>query len=146
MRIAAALLSLLCIFGSASAENLTGVDNPARAKMNYMLNCQGCHGPQGAGSADGAVPTMQNYVGNFLSIEGGREFLVRVPGSANAALDNKALAELLNWMLPTLSPGQMPEIFSPYLPEEVGRLRAEPLRDVGGARAVLVAQIEQDSS
>jgi mono/diheme cytochrome c family protein len=146
MRTVVVLLSLLCTSGSASAENLSGVDNPARARVNYMLNCQGCHGPEGAGSIDGAVPTMQDYVGNFLKIGGGREYLVRVPGSANAALDDEALAELLNWMLPTLSPGQMPENFKPYLPEEIGRLRAKPLHDVSGARAVLVAQIEQDSS
>ena len=146
MRITVALLSLVCTNGSVSAESLAGVDNPARARVNYMLNCQGCHGPEGAGSIDGAVPTMQDYVGNFLGIAGGREFLVRVPGSANAALNDAALAELLNWMLPTLSAKQMPENFEPFLPEEVGRLRAVPLQDVSGMRAVLVAQIERESS
>ena len=88
----------------ADSSTLPGVENANRAKVNYMLNCQGCHGPDGAGTADGSVPTMKNFLGNFLAVEGGREFLIRVPGSANAALTDGNLAEVLNWMLPRISP------------------------------------------
>lgn len=115
-----------------------GVDNPQRARINYMLNCQGCHGPQGTGTADGAVPTMKDFVGNFLLVDGGRDFLVRVPGSANAALSDTALAELLNWMLYEISPGQIPEDFEPYATEEVAAMRKRPIEDVAVERARLI--------
>lgn len=118
--------------------DLAGVHNPARARINYMLNCQGCHGAAGAGTADGAVPTMQGHLANFLKVAGGREFLVRVPGSANAAMSDAHLAEVLNWMLFTMSAAQMPEKFLPYDAAEVGTLRAQPLQDVIGERDKLV--------
>lgn len=85
---------------------------------------------------------MLNYVGYFLGVPGGREFLVQVPGSANAALNDAQLAELLNWMLPTLSAEQIPADFVPYNTSEVGELRRSPEVDVAGRRAVLVDNIE----
>ena len=113
-----------------------------RARLNYMLNCQGCHLPDGAGVED-AVPRMNGFVGNFLHVPGGREFLVRVPGSANAALDDAALAELLNWILMTMSPAELPSSWVPYTANEVGALRAVPLREVEQVRARLVQSIGQ---
>ena len=90
------LLALTLLLASPiSAEDFPGVDNADRARVNYMLNCQGCHGPDGAGTEDGVVPVMKNFVGHFLQTQAGREFLVRVPGSANAALSHGELAEVL---------------------------------------------------
>ena len=82
------------VFGTyaAQATPLPGVEDAGRAQINYMLNCQGCHRPDGSGTADNAVPEMKNFVGNFLKVAGGRAFLVQVPGSANAALDDTQLA------------------------------------------------------
>ncbi len=133
---------LMCV--SAHGDALPGVENAARAQVNYMLNCQGCHGADGVGTADGAVPVMKDFVGNFLSVSGGRAFLVRVPGSANAALSDQHLAEVLNWMLPNISPQQIPEDFTPYSAAEVAALRREPLADVEGERARLVARMQPD--
>jgi mono/diheme cytochrome c family protein len=135
---------LMCV--GAHGDTLPGVENPARAQVNYMLNCQGCHGADGVGTADGAVPVMKDFVGNFLSVSGGRAFLVRVPGSANAALSDQQLAEVLNWMLPNISPRQIPADFTPYSAAEVAALRRQPLADVEGERARLVARMEQDQS
>ena len=116
--------------------------NSERARLNYMLNCQGCHLPDGAGVGD-AVPRMNGFVGNFLHVPGGREFLVRVPGSANAALDDASLAELLNWILLTMSPDELPSSWVPFTAAEVGELRSAPLREVETVRARLVQSIEQ---
>ncbi len=126
---------------SADTE-LAGVAHPARARVDYMLNCQGCHGPDGVGTDDGVVPAMKNFVGKFLAVPGGREFLVQVPGSANAALTDERLAEVLNWMLPNISPREIPADFSPYTSAEVASLRQTPLADVEGVRAKLVADME----
>ena len=121
------------------AGELPGVENENRARINYMLNCQGCHGAHGAGTVDGAVPTMKDFLANFLTIEGGRAFLVRVPGSANAPLPDTELAEVLNWMLLTMSPAQVPADFRPYAGDEVALWRSQPLQDVLGEREKLMA-------
>ena len=113
--------------------------NADRARINYMLNCQGCHLPGGEGVGD--IPQMKNFVGNFLKVPGGRAFLVQVPGSANAALNDAALAELLNWMLAEISAAQLPEDFKPYTAAEVGNYRAAPLSDVNAARIPLIQKI-----
>ena len=134
---------LLAIFATPlSGLEQPGVENPERARVNYMLNCQGCHGPQGAGAADGAVPMMENFVGKFLTVEGGRAFLVQVPGSANSALSDGQLAEVLNWMLPNFSPADIPAEFTPYTAAEVAGLRKYPLVDVVGERSRLIVQME----
>jgi len=140
MRAWIGLLSMMMVAG-VYAQGLPGVENSARARVNYMLNCQGCHGAEGTGTHDGAVPTMKDFVGRFLTVEDGREFLVRVPGSANAALGDAALAELLNWMLPQISPAQMPPDFQPYTAAEVGGLRSNPLDDVEAERARLISRM-----
>jgi len=143
---------LLVWNGAASAQTIEsrvimqGVDNPARARVNYMLNCQGCHGSDGRGTADGAVPIMKDFVGKYLGVEGGRAFLVQVPGSANAALDDTALAEVLNWMLYTVSPNEIPRSFLPYTSSEVKALRIKPLDEVDQHRANLIAAMDKNSA
>ncbi len=86
---------------------------------------------------------MNGFVGNFLHVPGGREFLVRVPGSANAALDDASLAELLNWILITMSPTELPSSWMPFTAGEVRELRSAPLREVEKVRAQLVRSIER---
>ena len=137
------LVLLLLIDPPANADDLPGVDDAARARSHYMLNCQGCHGHDGAGNHIGEVPRMRNFVGNFLRIPGGREYLVRVPGSANAALTDAELAELLNWLLPTLSAAQLPPDFVPYSAQEVARLRRQPADDVLSWRSRLIVQMQR---
>jgi len=138
---AAAALWLVWWLTLAFAEPATAQESAsaAQARVDYMLNCQGCHLPEGEGAGD--VPRMKDFVGNFLKVPGGREFLVRVPGSANAALDDARLATLMNWMLLEISREQLPADFQPYTADEVGRYRAEPLREVLETRAELLQQL-----
>ena len=138
-------LFLACVLFATEgyAQTHQAVAQQSQAQFNYMLNCQGCHGPHGEGTADAAVPAMQNFVGHFLRVEGGRQFLVRVPGTANAALDNEQLAQLLNWMLVTMSSAQLPEIFAPYSSDEVAEYRSHPIVDVARHRAKLIASLEE---
>ena len=121
-----------------------GVDNPQRTRVDYMLNCQGCHGADGSGTADGSVPTMKNFVGKFLSVPGGREFIARVPGVANAALADEPLADLLNWVLVTQSNAEIPDGFQAYTPDEIAQLRQLSLQDVLEERALLVSKMPAD--
>ena len=43
-------------------------------------------------------------MGTFLTVPGGREYLVRVPGSAQSPLSDAELARVLNWMIRAFGP------------------------------------------
>lgn len=135
-------LVLLTSSATFAGDSIAGVANGDRARINYMLNCQGCHGPEGSGMTDGTVPNMSGFVGRFLQVPGGREFLVRVPGSANAALNDAALAEVLNWILGTMSAGELPAAFVPYSADEVGALRKSPLTEIVQHRQELLSAMQ----
>lgn len=130
----AGLFALLLWAGAAP-----GADDGA-ARQNYMLNCQGCHLPDGSGSA-GSVPKMNDFVGYFLHVPGGREFIVQVPGVTSAPLSDQDLAEVMNWLLLSFSGAQLPQPFEPYSAAEISRLRQEPLLDVHQRRRELLALI-----
>lgn len=132
MRPAVLLLLLLAASSGWATE-------PAEA--DYMLNCQGCHLPDGSGFPARQVPDLRNQMGRFLSVPGGREFLVQVPGSAQTALNDADLARLLNWMLLRFSAAQLPANFQPYTAAEVGALRKQPLARVSEVRSELLERI-----
>lgn len=113
-------------------------------RVNYMLNCQGCHLPDGRGMP-GTVPNMKGFVGNFLTVPGGREYLARVPGVANSTLDDEDLAALMNWLIPEMGPS-VPGGFKPYTAQEIGKLRKMRLQDVNSERAALLEGMTGDRS
>ena len=128
---------------AAKPEVVPGVANENRARINYMLNCQGCHGPTAEGNDAADIPRMKDFVGSFFRVAGGREFLVQVPGSSSAAVDDAELAELLNWMIPYFSKNELPGNYAPYTVSEVSRLRRIPEEDVAGKRRSLVEAINK---
>jgi len=111
-----------------------------RAHVNYMLHCQGCHLPQAEGFA-GKVPAIRDFAGYFLHSETGREFLIRVPGVSQSALDDEQIAELMNWLLLRFSAGQLPQPYVPFSADEVAALRHNPERDPAGARQRILAEL-----
>jgi mono/diheme cytochrome c family protein len=122
-----------------------GAASPSRAEppeILYMLQCRGCHLPDGAGTP-GVVPPFAGQVGRFLTVPGGREFLVRVPGSAQSPLSDAELAEVLNWIVRRFGPDEVARSFAPYTAEEVAHVRRPPLTDVDSVRRALVAEIER---
>lgn len=130
----------LVLTTAAAAEEPAGVVSAQRAKMNWMLNCQGCHKSDATG-AEGGVPAMAHEVARFLSVDGGREFLTRVPGVTNAGLDNAQLAELLNWTLATFDSEHVPADFEPFTSEEIAAGRAHPLvSDAARMREALIGK------
>lgn len=123
-----------------------GVANAGRAWQHWTLNCQGCHRPDGSGSAATAPPLKDN-VARFLSVPGGREYLGRVPGVATSALSDADLSEVMNWMLWRFDAADMPKDFEPYTAAEVGRLRKRPLRlDAAPMRRELLQEAERRSA
>ena len=114
---------------------------PSRAKFNYQLFCQGCHGPDGAGRK--GVPRIQAEVGVFLKSQAGREYLIQVPGAANAPLSDAELAEVTNWALTQFAGDSLPQPWRQYTEEEVTDYRKQPLMEVLQYREQLLAEIQQ---
>lgn len=150
-RIANAAGSLLAAFAFAlpasAADRIVPADPLAReagvtvipildSVQDYSRNCQGCHGHTGISVAE--VPDLKNRVGYFVHTPEGRRFLVQVPGVALSMLDDRRLADLLNWMLRTYSAPQLPPGFRPYNEQEVARWRQSPLKKVLPVREEVV--------
>ena len=146
MRLSAAILCMTLGLSAAAGDPSTsalaaaGID-PTETRLNYMLNCQGCHAADGRGLND--IPAMADSVGTFLRVDGGRAYLVQVPGSTNSPLSNQDLADVLNWILLTMSAEQLPRPFTPYSAKKVGGFRAQPLIDAAATRALLLRQLAQ---
>ncbi len=128
---------------SGSAASVPGVSNEALAHQHYMLQCQGCHRPDGTGTL-ATAPPMTGIVARFLEVPGGREYLARVPGVATAALTDAQLAELLNWTLYRFDAAHVPAGFKPYTASEMGALRRRPLRtEAKAVRAALMTELDR---
>ena len=84
---------------------------------------------------------MKGQVGHFLATEAGRDYLVRVPGSATSALADTELAEVLNWILVSMGGDSVDQDFAPYSASEVSTLRVKPLNEVVNYRAHLLQEI-----
>jgi hypothetical protein len=125
--LAAANLSMPARAADAAEAAPAGVDDAQRAWQHWTLNCQGCHRPDGTGSA-ATAPSLKGTVARFLSVPGGREYLGRVPGVATSPLSNADLSEVMNWMLWSFDKEHIPAAFRPYTAAEIGQLRAAPLR------------------
>ena len=119
--------------GAALGFAATAAATPGPAE-DYLLHCSGCHQQSGAG-VPGVVPTLSGLA-PFLATSEGRAYLVRVPGVAQAALDDERLAALLNWVLREMS-GTAPD--PAYDAREVHALRADPLRDAPAQRRAVLA-------
>jgi mono/diheme cytochrome c family protein len=119
-----------------------GVAAAEPSERHFVLHCQGCHRADGSGAA-GAVPSLVGRMGRFLHVPGGRAYLVQVPGTAQAPLDDEEIAALLNWMLATFSPAEIPEDSAPFDAAEVGRHRAERSADVGRTRRALLRLLDE---
>ncbi len=136
MRIASAALA-----GVIAVAVLLAAARPASgasAHVNYMLHCQGCHLPDGT-ATPGIIPPLVGAA-RFLSAQGGRAYLVRVPGVALSSIPDGELAELVNWMLAQFSPGQLSEDFEPYTAEEVAEYRRQPLVEVDKVRKAIIGE------
>jgi hypothetical protein len=105
-------------------------------RINYMLQCMGCHTPDGSGEP-GRVPSLKETLVPFASSAEGRRFLVQVPGASQSTLSDAELAKLLNWMIRDLSTAK-PARFRHFTATEVAAYRRTPLVNVREARERLL--------
>jgi hypothetical protein len=106
-------------------------------KVNYQLQCQGCHMADGSGES-GRVPSFRGTLIPLSTSTEGRQFVVRVPGVAQSPLTDAETAALLNWMTRNLCDGPLPAGFRDYTAQEVGTLRGRPLAQVAELRRELL--------
>ena len=136
------LMSLSLLSGCGPQPQEAEASAPSYSvEVDYMLQCQGCHLPDGEGFPAKDVPKLAGEMGKFLNVEGGRAYLVQVPGAASSDLSDERLAGVLNWMVQEFSPGEAPADFKPYSAVEVAQLRAMPLLETRAARAALMSKV-----
>ena len=107
-------------------------------QLDYMLQCQGCHLADGSGTEQAGIPTIIGLASRFLDFPEGRAYLVQVPGVSQAPLDDRAIAELMNWILERYPSDGDTRAFEPYTEKEVASYRAKGPIDVVATRARLV--------
>ena len=125
----------------AARADAPSVATTTHARAAYVLHCAGCHGLAGDGQPAHYVPGLQ-VLGRFLRLEGGRAFIVSVPGVMASGLDDRGVAEVMNWVLATLSREPLPAAHRPYTAAEVRHARAQPLVDVAAHRQQLLRQAQ----
>lgn len=129
-----AVLAALLVYDNAQASD-------TRARADYMIHCQGCHLPDGSGFPGRGVPDMRATLPLLLSVEGGREFLIQVPGSSQSALSDPRLAGVLNWLITTKTTDNSLD-FIPYSSQEISAVRHVRLDDVFATREALIGHLE----
>ncbi len=127
----AGLIAVAVVAGGAWPPAAAHAESP---RVNYMLECQGCHLADGSGSP-GAVPDLRASLPALLRVPGGRSYLVQVPGSATSPLSDADLAAVLNWMTATFAATERVE---PFTAAEVAAHRRSPLVEVEARRAELL--------
>ena len=131
----AAAFALACSPIPAEAAHPFRLTPPVQA--DYMLNCMGCHLPDGSGAA-GKVPSVRESLVTLSSSAAGRRYLVQVPGASESALSDLELAQVLTWMVRNLSARTVPRDFMDFSAAEVAGYRRSPLVKVRETRARLL--------
>lgn len=116
-----------------------------RPRIDYELNCQGCHLADGSGEA-GRVPSLRRVIVPFAGIPAGRRYLIQVPGVSESSLSDRATAAVLNWMIQRLSDVPVPPHFVPFTTAEVARWRRIPLTNVAATRAHVQQLVDAQTS
>lgn len=71
------------------------------AQINYILQCQGCHGADGGGIGQ-SIPDLVADGKSFLQSTEGRKYFVSVPGSANSPLSDEELTDVINYIIESI--------------------------------------------
>jgi hypothetical protein len=113
----------------------------ADAHEDYILHCQGCHGPAAAG-VPGKVPPLARSLARFMRSAEGRDYLLRVPGASNSAISDAQLAAVLNWVAENFSDGELNDSIARFTPAEVAAHRRVPLPDVLARRTAVIEALK----
>ena len=109
-------------------------------RVNYQLQCQGCHLADGSGQSD-RVPSFRGTLIPLSGMPEGRVFVLTVPGVAQSPISDAETAALLNWMARNLCDEPLPAAFKDYTAEEVHKHRGHPLAQVAEVRRDLLRRL-----
>lgn len=141
--IAAATIALAGAgIAQAAGEAHRLAPNGQTPHMNFLHYCAGCHLPDGAGKPSKGIPNMRGVLGQFLRVDGGREFIIKVPGVSHTPLADSDVAALMNWLLAGIAQPSTPPNTPPYTAAEVTRLRSERMVDIPGTRKEIVERLK----
>jgi hypothetical protein len=87
-----------------------------------------------------AVPSLRNTLGPFTATDEGRGYLVRVPGVLQSRLNDRQLAEVINWVLTEFNGETLAADFRRFTEAEVAAWRKEILADPASMRDRLLAE------
>ena len=123
----------LCL-ASLAGYAVAGDKNAAKARIDYMLHCSGCHGMDGLGKPEKGIPRFADQVGHFLRVPEGRAFVMQVPGLLGVRLPDERAAAVTNWMIREFAGASLPTDFTPYSADEARRHRESRPADIIGRR------------
>jgi len=132
---------ILSLVGSALALERAPTND---VSQNYSLFCAGCHGESGRGLPH-KVPRLNGRLGLYLGVDGGRDFILRVPGVANSQLDDAHLAQVMNHVVKRFAP-EIAVTFKPFTAEDVHYARRLPLVGVELERTRLLMAAGVDAA
>ena len=124
-----------------SATCVADAGDPSAAARNYLQYCSGCHQVDGRGSAPNRVPTFVDSLGHFARTLTGRAFLIQVGGVAQSSLVDREIADLLNWLLATYDPKDLPADFARYAADEVKLQRSNRPADLSAVRQSIAQEL-----
>jgi mono/diheme cytochrome c family protein len=137
--LAAALAFAALAVSPAAAED----GSEARARVDYLLHCSGCHMQDGAGKPARGIPRLKDQVGYFLLLPEGREFLMQVPGLLSSGMSDARAAAVTNYMIRRFAGPSLPADFAPYSAEEARQLRLARPADITAKRQQLYIRLVQ---
>lgn len=114
-------------------------ESATNVAQNYLLFCGGCHGDAGRGVPH-KVPALAGKIGRFLRVDGGREFLIRVPGVANSQLSAAATAAVMNLCLEKFTTPAERAGVTPYTAADIASARRQPMLEVERVRHALLTR------
>lgn len=113
------------------------------AKSLYLLRCSGCHRVDGLGAPEAGVPPFPGSIGAIARDDGGRAYIMHVPGVAGSGLKDAQLAAVMNYVLDEWSADEAKPA-TRFTAEEVARLRATRVGNVVDYRRAMAARLAQN--
>jgi len=133
------LLLIGCVALLSATFGVNAAAKEYTTRVAYLLHCGGCHLSDGRGNPP-EVPDLRHELGRIITLPGGRDYLLRVPGASQAPVSDAQLADIMNWVLSEFNRSTLPKKFSPYTESEVSASRPNVLTDPLKHRARLWAK------
>lgn len=115
-----------------------------RARIDYILQCQGCHRADGSGATQ-STPSLLTDGELFLQSQLGREFFISVPGVVHAPLSDEALTSVINYVIQNLiiKEGDFESLFY-TVPELTVYRKTKMTKNIAQRRREVIAKLREN--